>query len=278
MNMSSEKLLRKIYEEVFKKVYTRSSVKKLSTGDKTEILNIVKILNSSDKYKEFSKKYAILLSKKGITYKKGMWRKYFKIAKKKGYIALSKTWSEFEEEQLRKTIVKNFEMIKTIPQKTLEVMERKYTGALIEEVVKGNLPRDSFYKQLQVHGHKNAKVIARTESAKIQASITENRAKDLGSIAYIWVSTKDKRTRPSHKNMNEVIVFWRDNLSERPLLDKMNGNPGEFPNCRCSAEPIFDEDDIPNKSSLTYYDYKTHKQKNIKRKDLIELLQKGGEL
>ena len=43
--------------------------------------------------------------------------------------------------------------------------------------------------------------------------------------------------------MNGVIVFWRPD-NQKPLLDKMRGNAGEFPNCRCTPLPILDENDI----------------------------------
>lgn len=271
MNRRTEKLIEKIYKDVFSKVFNKRSVDRLSKGDKSLLLKFVTILNSSKEFDKYAQKYAKELTKKGISYQKGEWRKYFNLAKKKGYIGIEKTWSKFEEEQMKKVIVNNFKLIKSIPQQTLEIMERKYTTTLIEEVAKGNLSRGSFYKELKSHGYKNAKMIARTESGKLQTSLIENRALDLGSVAYIWKSSKDKRTRPSHQLMNGVVVFWRQNTSEKPFLDNMYGDPGGFPNCRCSPNPIFDEDDL-TENTYRVYDYHTKTIIRMSKKDLLEAM------
>lgn len=271
MNRRTERLIEKIYKDVFSKVFNKRSVDRLSKGDKSLLLKFVTILNSSKEFDKYAQKYAKELTKKGISYQKGEWRKYFNLAKKKGYIGIEKTWSKFEEEQMKKVIVNNFKLIKSIPQQTLEIMERKYTTTLIEEVAKGNLSRGSFYKELKSHGYKNAKMIARTESGKLQTSLIENRALDLGSVAYIWKSSKDKRTRPSHQLMNGVVVFWRQNTSEKPFLDNMYGDPGGFPNCRCSPNPIFDEDDL-TENTYRVYDYHTKTIIKMSKKDLLEAM------
>lgn len=271
MNRRTERLIEKIYKDVFSKVFNKQSVDRLSKGDKSLLLKFVTILNSSKEFDKYAQKYAKELTKKGISYQKGEWRKYFNLAKKKGYIGIEKTWSKFEEEQMKKVIVNNFKLIKSIPQQTLEIMERKYTTTLIEEVAKGNLSRGSFYKELKSHGYKNAKMIARTESGKLQTSLIENRALDLGSVAYIWKSSKDKRTRPSHQLMNGVVVFWRQNTSEKPFLDNMYGDPGGFPNCRCSPNPIFDEDDL-TENTYRVYDYHTKTIIKMSKKDLLEAM------
>lgn len=272
MNKRTEKLIEKIYKEVFSKIFTKKAVDRLSKGDRTLLLKFVTVLNSSDAFDKYSKKQAINLAKKGASYKRGEWRKYFNQAKKKGLIGVEKTWSKFEEEQMQKVISGNFKLIKSIPQQTLDILERKYTSTLIEEVAKGNKSRGAFYKELKSHGHKNAKMIARTESAKLQTSLIENRALDLGSVAYIWKSSKDGRTRPSHKAMNGVVVFWRQNQSEKPFLDDMYGDPGGFPNCRCAPNPIFDENDLPD-TNYKVYDYRIKEVVKISKKDLLKALE-----
>ena len=176
--------------------------------------------------------------------------------------------------QLSAAVKHNFTMIKSIPARMMEILEHKYTSTLIEEVAKGKLPRGSFERQLKAHGHKQAKLIARTETAKLQTAIVQNRSQDLGSVMYRWRSSNDKRTRPSHREMNDVIVFWRSDL-EKPLLDEMYGNAGEFPNCRCSPQPILDENDITN-SWYKVYDYRQHKIISLGKNELIKAMQNGG--
>lgn len=269
-----EKLIEKIYNKVFDKVYSTHRAAALARGERVRILRLVEILESSDSYNKFANRFSKELAKKGLRHQRGIWRKYYKAAKKLHNVSLPSTYAKWEYELMSAAIKRNFTMIKSIPRRTIEIMEHKYTSSLIEEVAKGNLPRGSFRKELEKHGHKNAKLIARTETSKLQSSIIENRAKDIGSVAYFWLASNDKRTRPSHKAMNGVLVFWRDNELEKPRLDNMYGNAGEFPNCRCAPEPVFDEDDL-SKSNYKVYNYHTHSIINMSKKEVVEALQRG---
>ncbi len=271
MNKAIERQIKQIYSEVYKKVFNNQNLAGLANGQKSGVYNTVASFNSSKKYDEFATKFATALAKKGLASQKGIWRKYFEAARAAHHIALPKTFSDYEAQIMSKAIKQNFTMIKTIPDKMIEVMNHKYTSALIEEVAKGTLPRGSFRKLLASHGSKNAGVIARTETAKLQTAILESRATDLGSVAYIWLSSNDKRTRPSHKAMNGVVVFWNH---KKPTLDNMTGHAGEFPNCRCSPNPIMDEDDL-TKSNYKVYDYRNDTIITLSKKQLIEALEKG---
>lgn len=86
-----------------------------------------------------------------------------------------------------------------------------------------------------------ALLIARTETAKANAAINQARAQKVGSSGYIWHNSGDGAVRPSHKKFKgkplQGQIFTWDNP---PTLDDgMKGHPGEFPNCRCFAEPLF---------------------------------------
>lgn len=87
-----------------------------------------------------------------------------------------------------------------------------------------------------------AQLIARTETARATASINQARAQAVGSGQYRWHNSGDAAVRDSHKYykgkpMQGQIFSWNNPPT---LSDGMRGNPGEFPNCRCFAEPIFD--------------------------------------
>ena len=275
MSKRVENQIKQIYNKVFKQVFTNEVLTDLEKGSRSQVeLQIAKIA-SSQKYQQFCDKFSKELARMGLVHQRGIWRKYYEAARKSHYIAIPHTFSEFEKNIYQKTVINNFDMIKSIPDKIMEVVNHKYTTTLIEEVAEGKLSRGSFKKQLDKHGVTNSKVIARTEAAKLQTIIIENRATDLGSVAYEWLASNDKRTRPSHKNMNGVIVFWRSSNMEKPLLDNMWGNAGEFPNCRCSPEPIFDEDDL-TKSNYRVYDYRNHTIIRMTKNELLEALQKGS--
>lgn len=89
-----------------------------------------------------------------------------------------------------------------------------------------------------------AKLIARTETARATASINQARAMAAKSSQYRWHNSDDGAVRKSHKTWHgqrlQGKIFSWDNP---PTLDDgMTGHPGTFPNCRCFAEPIFDEE------------------------------------
>lgn len=86
-----------------------------------------------------------------------------------------------------------------------------------------------------------AMLIARTEVARSNAVINQSRAMAAGSNQYRWHNSGDAAVRESHriyegKRLQGRIFDWDDPPT---LSDGMTGHPGEFPNCRCFAEPIF---------------------------------------
>lgn len=89
-----------------------------------------------------------------------------------------------------------------------------------------------------------ALLISRTETARATAAINQARAMAVGSGQYRWHNSGDEAVRHSHKkyrgkNLQGMIFTW-DNP---PTLDDgMTGHPGTFPNCRCFAEPVFDDE------------------------------------
>lgn len=271
MSKAVERQINKIYWALFKKCFTNTTLASLSKGDKKPVKKQVLKLQSSKQFDDFAAKFSKALAKQGLTGTKGVWRKYYEAARQAGYISLKTSFTEYEYKNMAAAVQHNFKMIKSIPSKFLEVLEHKYTSTLIEQVAKGTLGRRSFRTQLEKHGHKNAALIARTETAKLQTAILEERSTQLGSVAYIWLASNDRRTRPSHKAMNGVVVFWKH---AKPELDKMTGHAGEFPNCRCSPQPIVDVTDL-TKYLYRVYDYRVHKIISMSKRDLVKALEEG---
>lgn len=274
MSKLIERQIERIYRDIFKKVFTKERLERAEKGDKTVINKALKGLSTSDLYKEFCNKFAKKLAQRGLSKEKGLWRKYYEAAKQKHMFGLPSTYTAFQKQVYEKIVKQNFTMIKSIPDSMMKVWKQKDVTTLLRQVLEGKVGRGTFEVQLRQHGAKNAKLIARTETAKLQAAITETRSREVGSVAYIWRSSNDRRTRPSHKAMNDVVVFWRP-LDEQPLLDNMRGNAGCFPNCRCQALPILDEDDL-TKNNYKVYDYRTNKLIKMSKKDLLKALEKNG--
>lgn len=275
MSKRVEKEIEKIYNAVFNRVLKRFSRRKLITASKKDIeKNILKVANSKF-YEEFSKKFAKSLAKKGLAESRGVWRKYFEAARKSQKGVIYANYSSFQKAQMYKVVEHNFKMIRSIPAHILQVYQHQYIKKLKSQVMSGTSSRGSFEKTLREAGHKNSKLIARTETAKLQTSILENRSTDLGSPAYIWRSSNDQRTRESHRLMNSVVVFWRKNDDEKPNIDNMFGNAGEFPNCRCSPRPIFNSNDLTN-SRYKVYNYKLKKVVVMTKAELSKVIDKGS--
>jgi hypothetical protein len=70
-------------------------------------------------------------------------------------------------------------------------------------------------------------LIARTESAKASAVITQERAKGIGATHYIWRTAQDSDVRESHAEMEGEVCAYDD----PPIVDGEPLNPGEIYNC-----------------------------------------------
>lgn len=83
-----------------------------------------------------------------------------------------------------------------------------------------------------------ATMIARTEIAKANSSLTQARAQYVGATHYIWRTAGDGDVRESHAEMDGKIFRF-----DQPPAVEGEGNhgPGEIYNCRCFAEPIIGE-------------------------------------
>ena len=125
---------------------------------------------------------------------------------------------------------------------------------MYKELRKGYLQGKSFRgsqveKALYERMGSRAKLIARTESSKVNAALTEVRSRSVGVKAYMWSTSDDQRVRSTHKLVNNVLFFWDDKptflyKAKSGKISEMTGHCGEFPNCRCVALPVFELDDI----------------------------------
>lgn len=85
-----------------------------------------------------------------------------------------------------------------------------------------------------------ARLIARTETARSNASFVQARAQSVGAQGYIWRTTMDGAERESHAQMNGKYVEY---ANPPRLSDGTQGHAGSFPNCRCYQEPVLLEED-----------------------------------
>lgn len=123
-----------------------------------------------------------------------------------------------------------------------EVRAAQQNGARAGTVAKMMRARFPALIRSRVH------LIARTESAKASAALTQARSEALNIEFYKWVTSEDGRVRGSHAHMNDVIVPWNDVPNPDHLAGVKStlgaGHAGEFPNCRCTSMPVLDFDDL----------------------------------
>ncbi len=132
---------------------------------------------------------------------------------------------------LTSSISDNVSLIKSIPDEYFKklntiisqgTMRGKSSGGIIKEILK-----------LGHSTKKRAKLIARDQTQKVNAAITQGRQKNLGIKEYIWRTSSDERVRESHRSKNGKRFKWND-----PPAD--TGHPGEDIQCRCVAEPVIE--------------------------------------
>lgn len=125
-------------------------------------------------------------------------------------------------------------LIKSIP---LEAAQRLHDLAI---KAAGSDRAESYIAEIMRSGQvarSRAELIARTEVSRAASNFTQARARYVGSQGYVWMTSKDRAVRPSHEEMQGVVVRW----DEPPTLDGMTGHAGCLPNCRCWARVILPE-------------------------------------
>ena len=82
--------------------------------------------------------------------------------------------------------------------------------------------------------------IARTETARASSVLVQARSEHVGSIGYIWRTSRDGDVRPDHKRLEGQFILW----SEPPIADLRSGtraHAGCIWECRCWPEPVVPE-------------------------------------
>lgn len=78
-----------------------------------------------------------------------------------------------------------------------------------------------------------ATLIARDQTGKLYGQINADTQKALGLKKFTWRTSNDERVRPEHQALEGQVFSYDDPPDE--------GLPGEAIQCRCHAEPYFDD-------------------------------------
>lgn len=155
----------------------------------------------------------------------------------------------------------NVQLIKSIRSQYLD----KVQNAVTQAMVSGTLNKD-LAAQIKAIGQtteKRAEFIARDQSSKLNAALTQARHEDLGIKKYIWSTSGDERVRDSHAEKDGQIFEYAN-----PPAD--TGHPGHDFNCRCVQIPVFD-DVVKPESSEDERETLIQKSGKMELSDLIDL-------
>lgn len=128
----------------------------------------------------------------------------------------------------------NVNLIKSIPEQYLD----KVANSVYSNTGKG-MRYEDIISDIQRIGditESRAKLIARDQTSKMNAAVTESRQSSLGIKQYTWRTSGDERVRDSHAANDGQVFSWDD-----PPED--TGHPGQDINCRCTAEPYINLDE-----------------------------------
>lgn len=155
-------------------------------------------------------------------------------------------WSFEYEKQLQADIFNNVALIKDLPRKAIFEISQDVFNSVADDENKQSL--ETRLKNRYGITTRRAETIARDQTSKLFATMSEISQKSNGIEYYEWITANDERVstgKGGHKQLNHKIFKWEEDKEERkPIIDSYGntGKPAERVNCRCVAYPIFVED------------------------------------
>ena len=122
----------------------------------------------------------------------------------------------------------NVQLIKSIHSQYLDKVQNAVTQAMVNGTLNKDLAQQ--IKDIGKTTEKRAIFIARDQSSKLNAALTQARHEDVGITKYTWSTSGDERVRESHVEKDGQVFEYAN-----PPAD--TGHPGHDFNCRCVAIP-----------------------------------------
>ncbi len=136
---------------------------------------------------------------------------------------------------LKQWVSENVDLIRTVPQVSLDKMKE----LVYDNYMEGKTATDIIKEIQKQYGmdKRHAMLIARDQTAKLNAAITQHQQEEAGIERYTWSTSGDKRVRDSHRKLDGRSFRWDD----PPETEKgRKCHPGQDYQCRCCAIPIMD--------------------------------------
>lgn len=124
-------------------------------------------------------------------------------------------------------LIKNVDTLTNTRLKSI-ISENFRNGGRVKNMIK-NIKETGDYKEYRL------RLIARDQTAKLHGQITKRQQTSIGITKYIWRGVADERERQTHLTRNNKEYKWGEGIE-----------PGQEFQCRCTAEPVINFDDILN--------------------------------
>lgn len=207
-----------------------------------EITAAISALSNSEQWKKLAVAEAVKMVR-GIAVKNARtWREAARQGQRSHQIYQSLKAEIFNNRRFVELVQRNASYIKALP----DDVSRHITRHVSTQALRGERA-DTLVEHLRSKAPELSEarinLIARTETAKTQAAVTQIRAEQVGVQYYVWQTAEDSRVRSSHRHMQGVICDYRNPPSPEKLRGETsvgNYGPGEIWNCRCFAAPLID--------------------------------------
>lgn len=137
----------------------------------------------------------------------------------------------------------NVALISTIPEQYLSQVEQTVLNGLRSGQRAGELAKDieERYEVTKDRAYR----IARDQIGKLTGDLNKVRQTNLGIDRFAWRGMNDERERDWHRQREGKVYTWAEGVPEDEQEDGAGDAafPGEAIECRCYAEPVFDDDD-----------------------------------
>lgn len=260
MNFGILRRLQRAYEQGIKLLYSAifQNVQGLSP---TETIKYLSMIGNRPEVRKLCENLATRM----ITAVRAENEKTWRMAARKGtrsrqiYMTLRKEMQGSVDAAARAIVEENSRLISSVPAD----LASKISQEALDRYMKGERWEDAVQDLIRRAPHlsmNRAKLIARTESSKANEAMTEVRSREIGSTWYFWRSSHDERVRHSHEMMDGVLCSF----DYPPNPEAFFGGGAQFgnyhagccPNCRCYAEPVIDELDLPDSFRVSVHGQK----------------------
>ena len=159
---------------------------------------------------------------------------------------------DFLGAEIQAWIARNVDLIVTQPKNTLVRMREIVNQSYMEGRRVEFIARD--INEAYGMGKRHAMLIARDQTAKLNAQITERQHRDAGIDMYIWDTSRDQRVRKTHRRMHGLYCRY-DNVNvysktgdpdswtpKTPDMANIRGQyvqAGDDYQCRCVKRAVF---------------------------------------